>query len=251
MTAMRDHDVLETYWLAVCDARLELSRGDAVQALIDVDADPALVHGFMVQFAALAVQLQEPVEQLLVAASHRCEHVGEWGLARTLLGLAEDAIERYRLFADDTRVLAQLWNDRRLPELDLTWLLTQPTTASMRRIWAFHGELVSSSAPWAYLATIYEIDALVAAIAPMATVHAERLLGSEIRSGMRSFACLARAGEQGRARAAMREVLRQHPERLDTVTRAARRMLQHYGEFLDDCMVAAVNLASWRQLAHG
>ncbi|MFV8749139.1 hypothetical protein ACNOYE_01165 [Nannocystaceae bacterium ST9] len=232
-------------------ARCRLVGRDAVQALIDPDADPALVHGFMVQFAALSVQLQEPAEQFLVAASQRCEELGERGLARALLRLAADAIDHYRLFADDARVLALQWNARQQPELDLTGLLIQPNTPAMRRIFALHGQMILGDEPWTELALVCEIEALIAAVAPLLVLHAERCLGSGIRAGMRSVVGLAIAGDRGRARATMAMLLADHPGRLPAIVRASERMLDHYGEFLDDCMVAAVNLAQWRALAHG
>jgi hypothetical protein len=197
------------------------------------------------------VQLQEPAEQFLVAASQRCEEIGERRLARSLLRLALDAIDHYRLFADDARVLALRWNDNHRPELDLTWLLTQPSTPTMQRIFALHGQQITSDEPWAELALICEIEALIAAAAPLLVLLAERRLGSDIRAGMRSVVSLAMAGDRGRARATLGELLAEHPERLSTIVHTSEQMLGLYAEFLDDCMVAAVNLANWRQRAHG
>lgn len=248
---MSTRDMLDALRLQLAPARCRLADADAVQALIDPNADPALLLGFMVQFAALSVQLQEPAEQYLVAASQRCEEVGERRLALSLLRLASDAIDHYRLFADDARVLALHWNEREQPELDLTWLLTQPSTPAMQRIFALHGQMVGSDEPWAELALICEIEALIAAVAPWFVLHAERRLGSGIRAGMRSMVSLAMAGERGRARATLAELLAEHPDRLPTIVHTSERMLGHYAEFLDDGMVAAVNLANWRQLAHG
>jgi hypothetical protein len=243
--------MLDALRLELAPARCRLADLDAVQALIDPTVEPALLLGFMVQFAALSVQLQEPAEQFLVAASQRCEEAGERRLARSLLRLAADAIDHYRLFADDARVLALQWNACEQPELDLTWLLTQPNTHAMKRIFALHGQMVSGDEPWAELAMICEIEALMASAAPLLVLHAERLLGSGIRGGMRSVVSLATAGDRGRARATLAELLAERPERLPTIVHTSQRMLGHYGEFLDDCMVAAVNLANWRQLAHG
>jgi hypothetical protein len=243
--------MLDALHRAMTPARQRLADRPAVQALIDPDVEPVLVLGFMVQFAALSVQLQEPAEQFLVTASQRCEEMGERRLALSLLRLAADAIDHYRLFADDARVLALQWNAHQQPELDLTWLLTQPSTRAMRKIFALHGHMAGGDEPWAELAMVCEIEALIAAAAPLLVLHAERLLGSGIRAGMRSMAGLAIAGDRGRARATLAELLVAHPERLPKIVDASERMLVHYGEFIDDCMVAAVNLANWRQLAHG
>lgn len=243
--------MLEVLRNELAPTRCRLAQSEAVQALLDPNADPALMLGFMVQFAALCVQLQEPAEQFLVAASQRCEELGERRLARSLLRLAGDAIDHYRLFADDARVLALRWNARQRPELELTGLLTQPCTPAMQRIFALHAEQIASDQPWAELALVCEIEAMIAAAAPLFVLLAERRLGSDIRGGMRSVVSLAMAGDRGRARMTLAELLAEHPERLPTIVHTSERMLGLYAEFLDDCMVAAVNLAHWRQLAHG
>jgi hypothetical protein len=243
--------MLDAMCCELAPARCRLADRDAVQTLIDPATEPALLLGFMVQFAALSMQLQEPAEQFLVAASQGCEALGERRLARSLLRLAADAIDHYRLFADDARVLALQWNAREQPELDLTRLLTQPNTRAMQRIFVLHGQIVGSDEPWAELAMICEIEAMMAAAAPLFVLHAERQLGSGVRAGMRSMVGLATAGDRGRARATLAELLVEHPERLPTIVRASERMLGHYGEFLDECMATAINLANWRQLAHG
>jgi len=167
------------------------------------------------------------------------------------LRLAADAIDHYRHFADDARVLALRWNATERPELDLTWLLTQPSTEAMGQIHALHGQLITSDQAWAELALVCEIEALLAAAAPLFVLHAERLLGSDIRAGLRSLVGLAMAGDRGRARTTMAELLAEHPERLSAIVHASERALDLYGEFIDECMVAAINLANWRQLAHG
>lgn len=234
----------------LAEARFALSERDAVQTLLEPEVDPTLLLGFMVEFAALSIQLQEPVEQFLVAASWRCDQLGERELADTLLRLALDAIERYADFADDARALILRWNDQHRPELDLTGLLTQPNTRAMRRIFALHNQLVTSDEPWAELALIYEIESMTAAVGPLLVLHAERRLGPDIRSGMRGVIGTAVAGERGRARASLARLLAEQPDRLATIARTSERLLDRYGEFLDDCMVAAVNLAHWRERAH-
>ena len=170
---------------ALADARFALAEREAVAHLLAPEVDPTLLLGFMVEFAALSVQLQEPVEQFLVAASGRCEQLGERKAARELLRLAHDAIERYADYADDTRALTLRWNAAHEPELDLTGLLTQPKTRAMRRLFALHNQVVTSDDPWAELALICELESMTAAVAPLLVLHAERRLGADIRSGMR------------------------------------------------------------------
>lgn len=232
---------------SLADARFALAEREAVAHLLAPEVDPTLLLGFMVEFAALSVQLQEPVEQFLVAASGRCEQLGERKAARELLRLAHDAIERYADFADDTRALTLRWNAAHQPELDLTGLLTQPNTRAMRRLFALHNQLVTSDEPWAELALICELESMTAAVAPLLVLHAERRLGADIRSGMRGVIGTAVAGDRGRARTCLAQLFVDDPARLATIVHTSERLLELYGDFLDDCMVAALNLARWRE----
>src|SRR5262249_41121512 len=139
---------LHAYENQIARARRHLKDRPQLKHLMGSDATPELLHAFLIQWAALSVQLQEPVERFLVEASRRCSAVGEHRLSLTLLHIASEAIDRYRLVAHDTRTLAQLWNSRREPTINLTWLLTQPPTGAMQRLHAHHQSLVASPQPW-------------------------------------------------------------------------------------------------------
>ncbi|PRQ02544.1 hypothetical protein ENSA5_21890 [Enhygromyxa salina] len=242
---------LIAYQDRLAGARQRLKERAQLRVLMGPEADPELLHAFLIQWAALSVQLQEPAEHFLVEASRRCAGLGEHGLSLRLLQIASEAIERYRLLADDTRTLAQLWNGRRLPPLDLTYLLTQPQTPSMKRLHAGYEALVNGPEPWALLAARYEAEAMLGSIAAQVTAQAERLLGADVRPCLRSVEALANFTERGSLDKTMVAFLEASPARVERMSEVGERTLQIYADFLVECCVAATNLSTWRDREHG
>jgi hypothetical protein len=236
---------LHAYENQIAFARRRLKDRPQLQQLMGAEATPELLHAFLIQWAALSVQLQEPAERFLVEASRRCSQVGEHRLALTFLQIASEAIDRYRLVAHDTRTLAQLWNSRREPMINLTWLLTQPPTAAMQRLHAHQQALVSSSQPWLQLAAIYEADAMLGTVVERVTGQARRLLGEEVRSCLRSLDAIAHFGERSSLAPTMIAFLEATPERVDPMVAAAERTLEIYGDFLIECCATATHLSHW------
>jgi hypothetical protein len=242
---------LHAYELEIAAARKRLEDREDLRGLMLPDSDPTYVHAFLIQWATLSVQLHEPAEQFLAEASRRCAELGESKLALTLLHIAVDAIDVYRLLADDTRALAQRWNSHpERPYLDMTSLLTQPSTLAIRRCHEHHRQLVLGSSPWAELACVFEVQALLASLADRVIEQATRLLGDEIRPGLCSLRTLVRHGDSSLTKA-MAGFLTSHPERLDVMVAAGTAMLEHYAEFLLECCAAGFNLANWQTRQHG
>ena len=241
---------LHAYDNQLAHARRRLKDRPQLQQLMGADATAELLHAFLIQWAALSVQLQEPAERFLVEASRRCSEVGEHRLALTLLQIAGEAIDRYRLVAHDTRTLAQLWNSRREPIINLTWLLTQPSTSAMQRLHAHHQSLVASPQPWLQLAAIYEADAMLRTVVERVTQHARRLLGEEVRSCLRSLDAIAHFGERSSLAPTMLAFLEANPERVNPMVATAERTLEIYGDFLIECCATATDLSRWPDRAH-
>ncbi|MFO7568074.1 MAG: hypothetical protein R6X02_35865 [Enhygromyxa sp.] len=239
------HAALHAYTAELEPARQRQREREELRRLITLEADPGPLHAFLIQWASLSVQLHEPVEQFLAEASRRCASLGESSLALKLLHVALEEIDLYRLLAEDTRALAQLWNDRRLPHLDMTSLLTQPATPAIRRSHAHQREIVLGPSPWALLASVFEVHALLASLAERILQRATRVLGEEVRPGLRTLRML---GER-RARSvdrAMEALLSASPERQPVMVAVAEQTLEFYGEFLRECCVAGFNLSSWQ-----
>jgi hypothetical protein len=232
-------------------ARRRIKDRPELKRLMSADAAPELLHAFLIQWAALSMQLQEPAERFMVEASRRCSEVGEHRLALTFLQIASEAIDRYRLVANDTRTLAQLWNRRHArqvgrnqPTIELTHLLTQPSTLAMKRLHAHHQGLVSGPQPWLQLGAIYEADAMLGTVVERVTQQARRLLGEEVRSCLRSLDAIAHFGERSSLAPTMIAFLDMNPERVDPMVATAERTLEIYGEFLIECCTVATDLAS-------
>jgi hypothetical protein len=234
--------VLHAYESRLGRARRRVKDRPELRRLMEADATAELLHTFLIQWAALSVQVQEPAERFLVEASRRCSEVGEHRLALTFLQIAGEAIDRYRLVANDTRTLAQLWNAKREPTMELTYLLTQPSTPAMQRLHAHHQALVSSSQPWMQLAAIYEADAMLGTVVERVTTQARRLLGEEVRSCLRSLDAIAHFGERSSLAPTMIAFLEANPERVDPMIATAERTLEIYAEFLIEC--CATDLSS-------
>jgi hypothetical protein len=243
---------LTEYESRLARARSRIKDRPELRRLMSSDATPELLHAFLIQWAALSVQLQEPAERFLVEASRRCSGVAEHRLALIFLQIAGEAIERYRLVANDTRTLAQLWNRRYVlpsrgqqPMMELTHLLTQPPTTAMKRLHAHHQGLVSGPQPWLQLAAIYEADAMLGTVVERVTQQAQRLLGDEVRSCLRSLDAIAHFGERSSLASTMIAFLDKNPERVDPMVATAERTLEIYGEFLLECCAVANDLSFW------
>lgn len=243
-------DALNAYRAQLDPARRRFKDRPELRQLMDADVDPELVHAFLIQWASLSVQLQEPAERFLVEASRRCAEVGKHRLSLTLLQIAAEAIERYRLVADDTRRLAQLWNVRRRPSLDLTYLLTQPATPSMKRLHAHYHSLVTSPQPWAQIAASYEADATLGSVVEQVGVQIRRLLGEDIHASLRSLDALAHFDERSSLAQAMVSFLDANPERVDHMAATAERTLEIYADFLCECCSSAPGLSATPDLVH-
>jgi hypothetical protein len=231
------------------------------------DVDPALLHGFLIQWSSLEVLRHEATERFLVAASRGCAVRGEAELALTLLRLASEAIHAYRRLADDRRALVELWNlrsghvepwarsghvepwVRRRPTLDLTTLLTQPPSPGVERCHAHQLELALGPAPWTELAAVYEVQGLLAAIAPRLVALALAKLGEAAAPGLTSLRALADHGDSALAHA-MARVLAAHPQWREAMVLAGSETLDHYAEFLRECMVGGFHLSSWQARQH-
>lgn len=238
---------LSAYRDLLAAPRRRLKEEPELRKLMSPNADPELLHAFLIEWAALSVQLQEPAERFLVEASRRCSQVGEHRLARAFLQIASEAIDRYRLVAHDTRTLAQLWNQSREPAMDLTFLLTQPQTPAMARLHQHHELLVSGSQPWTQLAAIYEADAMLGSVVERVIGQAQRLLGDRVRACLRSLDAIAHFGERSSLGRTMAAFLEANPERLQAMVDTGVRTLDIYGDFLIECTATASQLSTWHQ----
>lgn len=245
-------DALHAYEDQIAAARGRLKERAELRGLVGADTEAVVLHAFLIEWASLSIQLQEPAERFLVEGSRRCSEVGEHRLSITMLQIASEAIDRYRLVADDTRRLAQLWNGRRRSLLNLTNLLTQSPTPSMRRLHNYSQSLVAGPQPWAQLAVIYETDAMLGSVVERVVGQARRLLGDDVDSCLSSLDAIANFSERGTLGRTMVAFLDANPERVDRMVETGCHTLEIYGDFLQECYDAASHLTQpERQAAPG
>lgn len=240
---------LHAYEATMEAARQRLEGRSDLRRLMAKETEPRELHAFLIQWASFSVQLHDPAEQHLAEASRRCAELGQPKLALTLLHIAINAVDFYRMLADDTRSLAQLWNQRQLPHLDMTSLLTQPPAPAIRSCHEFHRQFVFGADPWAQLASVFEVQAILNAAAKRVLDQATRLLGEQALPGLRCVRNLADPTRASSLIDAMAEFLAANPGRHQVMVKAGLRTLDLYSEFLSECCVASSNLASWQARA--
>ena len=237
---------LQTYAEHLGDSRRRLKVQPELRLLMDSGADPQRLHAFLLQWAALSIQAQEPAERYLVSASRRCAEIGEQALSLALLRIASEAIERYRLIADDTRRLTELWNRTWTSHINLTDLLTQPASPTTKRLHGLQAAIVDGPQPWTLLALIYEIEAVLATVARRVGDQAEELLGADVRACLRSLDAIEHFAERGSLRRAMVDFLDGDDSRVTAMVEVGDRGSELYLDFLVECCDAAANLARRR-----
>jgi hypothetical protein len=131
----------------------------------------------------------------------------------------------------------------------MTSLLTQPATPTVRHIHDLHREFVLGADPWAELAVVFEIQALLAGVAERVVERSAAILGDEVRPGLCSLRTMARHGDSSLSHA-LAACLNAHPSRHAIMVEAGTRTLERYAEFLHECWVASFNLANWQSRQH-
>src|SRR5690606_37769897 len=121
---------------------------------------------------------------------------------------------------------------------------------AIRRTHELQRQLVIGSEPWAQLGAVFETHALLASVAEPSLEQASRVLGDDVRPGLRTLRLLGQR-RNSLLEDAMAALLTSNPERHSVLVTVGEQTLDLYGEFLVECCVAGFNLASWqaRQLA--
>ncbi|NVB40734.1 hypothetical protein G6O69_23040 [Pseudenhygromyxa sp. WMMC2535] len=213
-----------------------------IAPLLQPGVDPARLHAFSLQWSALSLKLLEESERFLLEGSYRCQAVREYQLGRDMLTLARGSIPRYRRLADHARDLVEQWNERRSVQIGHTQLLTQQTPPSLLRLLQRRRSLLESDAPWTFLAAIHEVDALLTLLGPLLLQRAEE---AQLQPGVRLYTDVV-AMSEARTAEILDSFLRASPHRVDTLLAAGEDVLNNYADFLAECAIAALNLATAR-----
>lgn len=226
------------------EARERLRTSPALRALLDPNADPTLVEGFLIQFNSLGVYMTEPVDGWIRRAGEATVKMGLEGVGNTLISHAKHEAGHHLMMVEDTRSLVARWNQHRTPELDADTLLDQAPTQAMKEYRAIHEDTIVGPMPAAQVAIEYEIENLSVVLVPGLMAQARRVLGADI---MKAMTFLKEHAEIDVGHTALNELmldklLTQVPEMAPTIAATGARALEIYLDFLSDCVERAASM---------
>lgn len=207
------------------------------------DAD--MLHLFLMHFTAFGIEMTRPVEGWITRAGQACRGSGYQEIGDALVVHAAHEADHHHFMVADIEALTDRWNGRHAGQIDATALLSMPAPDSTARYAALHEAVIAGDAPFAQIAIEYEIEAL-------STHYGAKLLSAagasfgedgEGFSFLRSHIALD-AGHTEFNRRQIARFLARHPDRLDDMATAGATALGIYGDFIDDCLQAALRLTT-------
>jgi hypothetical protein len=252
-----DSGAFDRYEARLAPCREAFSRRIASVPLGDAAHDPSLLHLFLIHYAAFGIAMTRPVEDWISRAGERCRDTGFTELGDTLVAHARHEAGHHRLMIADLRALTDQWNERHPAgaAIDPVGLLQRNVPAGVRRYRELHEEIIAGDAAYTQIALEYEIESLSLVHGAKLVARADGVLPDIARDGLtflREHVALDAAHTQLNRRA-MVDLLKEHPDCLDALVDTGARALETYGQFIDDCVRAALSLSgneSGRILEH-
>jgi hypothetical protein len=235
---------LYTPQLAV--ARTRVTRDATITDIIDDDADPKEVLGFLIQFSALGVFMTDKVEGWIKRAGERCIELGHAKLGRALVMHAKHEAGHHEMMIEDLNKLLARWNQIYSPALDAATLLGQAPTESMLRYVEIHEDTIASAQPFGQIAIEYEIEKMSTVLGPALMGACTRALGEDIvkqMSFIEEHAALD-VGHTAMNEAELDKFLALHPEQGERLAQIGEQALGIYLDFLGDCIRKGRELAA-------
>lgn len=233
---------MKQYDALLSPARALFDRGWGLRTLLAPGGAAEQVERFLMHFSALGVGMTEPVEGWIRRAGDACAARGLAELGDALRAHAGQEAGHEQMMIDDTRALVARWNRRRAPALDADRLLALPLTPGVVRYRQLHEAVIGGDAPYGQLAIEYEIEMLSVRVGPVFVRRCIELAGRDITECL-SFIHDHVALDAGHTRfneRQLRRLLAAHPDFLVPLATAGAAALAAYGQFLDDCMEAAL-----------
>ena len=252
-----DSDAFNQYEARLAPCREAFSRQVASALLGDAADDTSLLHLFLIHYVAFGIAMTRPVEDWISRAGDRCRDTGFTALGDTLIAHARHEAGHHRLMIADLRALTDRWNERHpaAAAIDPVGLLQRDTPAGVRQYRELHEEIIAGDAAYTQIALEYEIESLSLVHGAKLVDTAEGVLRDIARDGLtflREHVALDAAHTQLNRRA-MVDLLTERPDCLDALVNSGARALETYGQFIDDCVRAALSLSgknSGRILEH-
>lgn len=225
----------------VAEGRGMLEEHPTMVALLDPRLDPEVLERFLIQFCAKGVQMTEPVEGWIRRAGERTQALGLERVGQLLIQHAKHEAGHHRLLMADARSLAQGWNARHRPPVDVEALLASPVTPAIEKYVALHESTIASDMPFGQVAIELEIERMSTTFGPRQIALCKELLGPEIMqrlSFIQEHVDLD-VGHTAYNRRLMGTLLEERPEAAPRLARLGVQALLAYIEFFGECLAAA------------
>jgi hypothetical protein len=231
---------LDKYDRLLAPARERFDMSVGINAIRSTN-DPRMLEAFLLYFCAIGAQMTEPVEMWIRRAAARCAFLGFSGLAEALTRHARAEAGHHLMMIADLRSLADHWNSRYKPLVDVDELMHLAPSHGASRYCLVHEENIGGETPYAQIAIEYEIEQLPLRYGELFVARCLEIFGPEILSSL-SFVTEHIDLDIGHTKFNAEElakVLDQIPESLPALAAAGSAALDAYAQFLSDCVELA------------
>lgn len=225
-------------------ARQRFAANPTLAELTAADIDPFLLELFLLNFAAMGVQMTEPVEGWIRRAAQRCAELGDPVLAQALQGHAAAEAGHHLMMIHDTHALVARINARHSCRLDAGELLEAPPCPGAAHYIRVHERVIGGPVPFGQVALEYEIEMLPLRYGPTMLSAWVACLGREILECL-SFITEHIELDVGHTKFNARQLeqlLERNAAVLPTLVEDGEEVLEAYGIFLTDCLKGAARM---------
>jgi N-acetylglutamate synthase-like GNAT family acetyltransferase len=204
--------------------------------------DPALLHLFLIYYSAFGISMTRPVESWISRAGEQCRRRGFDELGNTLIAHATHEAAHHKLMIADLWALVERWNAHSDAKIDPVTLGQKKLPESVRKYHDLHEEIITGNTPFAQIALEYEIEALSVRHGSRLVTIADKTIHDNNGGGLsflREHAALDTAHTQLNRRQIV-QLLGEHPSCLKELANTGARALAIYGQFIDECLRAAL-----------
>jgi hypothetical protein len=243
MTNKSDSDIFGQYEARLLPYREAFSRRPSLALLGNAGNDPSLLHLFLIHYVAYGIEMTRPVEDWIQRAGEKCRETGFTELGEKLIAHARHESGHHKLMISDLRALTEQWNERHsATPIDPISLIQSKPPAGVRQYRELHEGIIAGDAAYSQIALEYEIESLSLSYGAKLVAAADGVLSNSARDGLtflREHVALDAAHTRFNRREIMK-LLAEHPDCLDALVDTAARALEAYGQFVDDCIRAAL-----------
>ncbi|MBH8561556.1 hypothetical protein I8748_05085 [Nostoc sp. CENA67] len=234
-------DLYQTYESKIENARIRFEQNSGFEEILTGEVDPRVLELYLIYFNALGVAMTDVVEDWISRAGDRCLQLGYTELGQLLKTHAQQEAGHHLMMIDDTHALVSSWNNRRTPQQDAQWFLSQPRGESTQLYRQLHEDVIASETPFAQVAIEYEIEMLSVRYGSQLIQRCQQVLGNSIIQGlsfMEEHVSVDVGHTQLNAKL-LKNFLGKHPEHVDVMVEVGAKALDAYAGFLNHCLRCA------------